>query len=446
MREASSFLTQIGFFLLLISNLFFSLIVLKRWKGRILNILLPAIYPLVCTIAVIFTSKAITVANEPTSYVVLFIVSLILLILLVKIRLEEAIFLSIFQTFHIVFAKSLTAGAMSLFYEKNMFQLFQVEQYSQIITCISYGLLTGLFCFYYLTFNAKKMSAFFLCKGQVYYVMIIHIMLALYLLFNCYKFYFNLDLIWFSVEQVYTSIVLYTIYFLVLRFGVRVASLLQNEIRKKNQDFTLMHQISNLNTAENYIDFTNLYSTLSASLKESINSDNKIDALEKIKTLDNKCKGINEIDINAISSSKMINALFFEFNNICKLKNIKLEGNYSFSDNLKIEEKELHEMLSILLKNSLEATLKLTEENKRSITINTEEKDKSFIIKISNTYNRKPKVDNGYLESSKRYTEIEGLGIGYVEQVLAKNHGNFKFKIDSKNKVFHTESTLKLKK
>ncbi len=437
MREASSFLTQIGFFLLLISNLFFSLIVLKRWKGRIVNILLPAIYPIVCTVAVVLTSKTIIFINEPTSYVVLFIVSLILLILLLKIRLEEAIFLSIFQTFHIIFTKSLTAGAMSLFYEKNMFQLFQVEQYSQIITCISYGLLAAMFCIYYLTFNTKKMSAFFLCKGQVYYVMIIHIMLALYLLFNCYKFYFNLDLIWFSIEQVYTSIVLYTIYFLVLRFGVRISSLLQNELRKKNQDFALMHQLSNLNATEDYIDFTNLYSSSSASLKECINSDNKIDALEKIKTLDNKYKSINNLDINLISSSKLINALFFEFSNICKLKNIKIEGAFSFSDNLKIEEKDLHEMLSILLKNSLESTLKLTEENKKIITINTEERNKDFIIKISNGYNRKPKVDNGYLESSKRYTEIEGLGIGYIEQILSKNNGNFKFKIDTKSKLEH---------
>ncbi len=446
MRESSSFLDPIGFFLLLIGNLFFSLIVLKRWKGRILNILLPIIHPIVCTISVIFTAEKLTVGNEPASYVVLFIVSMVLLILLVKIRLEEAIFLSIFQTFHIVFAKSIAAGGMSLFYEKNMFQLFQVDQYTQLITCIAFGIFAALFCLYYLTFNAKKMSAFFLCKGQVYYVMIIHIMLALYLLFNCYNFYFNLDLIWFSVEQVYTCIVLYAIYFLVLRFGVRISGLLQNEIRHKNQDFTILKQVSNFTAIENANDFINLYSTTSSSIKELINSDQKLGALEKIKDLDNKCKSNNDDNIINVSSYKIINALFYEFNNICTLKNVKLDGTYSFDNNINIDEKDLHEILSILLKNSLEATLKLTEENKRNITINTEQTDKEFILKISNTYNKKPKVDNGYLESSKKYTEIEGLGIGYLEQVLAKNKGKFKFKIDNKNKVFNAEVTLKLKK
>ena len=446
MREASSFLDPIGFFLLLIGNLFFSLIVLKRWKGRILNILLPVIYPISCTAAVIFTAKKLTVGNEPASYVVLFIVSMVLLILLVKIRLEEAIFLSIFQTFHIVFSKSLAAGAMSLIYEKNMFQLFQVDQYTQLITCAAHGILAALFCLYYLTFTGKKMSAFFLCKGQVYYVMIIHIMLALYLLFNCYNFYFNLDLIWFSVEQVYTCIVLYTIYFLVLRFGIRISSLLQNEIRQKNQDFAILHQVSNFNVAENTNDFINLYSTSTANLKELINNDKKIDALEKINALDKKLKSISVENINTVSSSSILNSLFYEFNNICKLKNVKLEGNYNFTDNLNIDEKELHEVLSALLKNALEATLKLTEESKRNITINTEAKEKEFVITISNTYNKKPKVDNGYLESSKKYTEIEGLGIGYVEQTLKKNKGKFKFKINNKEKIFTAEVALKLKK
>lgn len=446
MREASSFLDPIGFFLLLISNLFFSLIVLKRWKGRLINILLPVIYPITCTIAVIFTVKKLAVANEPASYVVLFIVSMVLLILLVKISLEEAIFLSVFQTFHIVFSKSLTAGTMSLIYEKNMFQLFQVDQYAQLITCISHGILAALFCIYYLTFNSKKMSAFFLCKGQVYYVMIIHIMLALYLLFNCYNFYFNLDLIWFSVEQVYTCIVLYAIYFLVLRFGIKISNLLQNEIRKKNQDFTILHQISNFTAVENANGFINLYSTSTANLKEIINSDNKIDALEKIKSLDNKLKSIYVEDFNAISSSKILNSLFYEFNNICKLKNVKLEGNYSFNDNINIDEKELHAILSALLKNALESTLKLTDDDKKSIFVNTESKDKEFIITISNKYNKKPRIDNGYLVSSKKYTEIEGIGIGYVEQTLAKNKGKFEFKIDNNEKVFNAIVTLKLKK
>ncbi|WP_250277897.1 GHKL domain-containing protein [[Clostridium] colinum] len=446
MREASSFLNTIGFFLLLIGNLFFSLIILKRWKGRILNILIPLIYPVTCTIAVIFTAKKITIANEPTSYVVLFIVSMILLILLLKIRLEEAIFLSIFQTFHIVFVKGLSAGAMSLFYQKNMFQLFQVDQYTQIITCIAHGLLATLFCIYYLTFNSQKMSAFFLCKGQVYYVMIIHIMLTLYLLFNCYNFYFNLDLIWFSVEQVYTCIVLYTIYFLVLRFGVRTTSLLQNEIRKKNQDFTMLNQVSNFTKTQNSNDFLNLYHKSSVNLKELINTDNKIDALETLNNLDNKYKSINNIDCNTISHSTIINALFYEFINVCSFKNIKLEGEYSFNNNLNIDEKDLHEILSILLKNCLEATLRLNDENKKYISINTEQINKDFILKISNTYNKAPKVDNGYLESSKKYTEVEGLGIGYIEQVLNKIKGKFDFKIDKKNKIFTAQIKIPLKK
>ncbi|WP_317366325.1 GHKL domain-containing protein [uncultured Tyzzerella sp.] len=446
MREASSFLDPIGFFLLLIGNLFFSLIVLKRWKGRILNILLPVIYPVTCTASVIFTAKSLTVANEPASYIVLFIVSMVLLIFLVKIRLEEAIFLSIFQTFHIVFSKSLAAGLLSLFYEKNMFQLFQVDQYTQLITCFAHGILATLFCIYYLAFNSKRISAFFLCKGQVYYVMIIHIMLALYLLFNCYNFYFNLDLIWFSVEQVYTCLVLYAVYFLVLRFGVRMSSLLQNEIRNKKQDFTILQQVSNFVAAEKSNEFLSLYSTSSVSLKELINSDNKIDSLEEIKKLDNKLKTIINEDNNTVSSSKTINSLFYEFNNICNFKQINFEGNYYFGNNIDIEEKDLHQILSILLTNALEASLKLPENSKKTISLSTEQKDENFILKISNTYNKKPKVDNGYLESSKRYTEIEGLGIGYVVQVLSKNKGKFNFKIDYKNKIFIAEVKLKIKK
>ncbi|MDE6357470.1 MAG: hypothetical protein K2L15_02645, partial [Eubacteriales bacterium] len=170
-RQSSHFLDPIGFFLLIISNLFFSLLVLKHWKSRLTSILLIIIYPILCTLAVIQITK---VANEPSAYIALFMVSMVSLLILVKVRLEEAIFLSVFQSFHMIFVKGVAAGAMSLIEEKNMYQLFQVVQYEQLIICIAHALLATLFCIYYLTFNKKKMSAFFISKGQVYYVSLIH--------------------------------------------------------------------------------------------------------------------------------------------------------------------------------------------------------------------------------------------------------------------------------
>lgn len=445
MRESSAFLDPISFCLLLISNLFFSLLILKRWKGRILNILIPIIYPLACTFAVIYTAKTVATASEPTSYVVLFIVSLVLLILLVKMRLEEAIFLSIFQTFHIVFAKSIVAGCMSIFYKKNMFQLFQVAQYTQLICCLSFGLMAILFCIYYLTFNKRKMDAFFVSKGQVYYVMIIHIMLALYLLFKCYNFYFNLDLIWFSVEQVYTSLTLYLVYFFVLRFGVRLSSLNQYQIREKRQDFEALNQVANFVQMQDANAFLSSYKDVSAEIKKELSANKTAEALEELNSLDNKFKALN-IEDKKYSDMRLINALIQEFANVCKLKNIELNADFFIPNTINIEEKQLHMLLSILLRNSLESCLKIKEEQNRKINISNEQTEKDFIFKISNTFNKKPVVDNGYLQTSKPYSELEGLSIGYLEEALIKLKGKFKFKIDANQKMFFAELTLKNKK
>lgn len=401
-RQSSEFLDTISFFLLFISNLFFCLLILKHWKARLLNILLPLIYPILCTFAVILVGK---IANEPSAYIVLFICSMISLLILLKVRLEESIFLSVFQLFHMIFVKSVIAGSMSLILEKNMYQLLQVSQYEQLIMCIAHGLLVIMFLIYYITFNSKKVDAFFLCKGQVYFVMIIHIIISIYILFKCYNFYFNLDLIWFSVEQVFTAIALYALFMIVLRFSIRISNLIQNEMRIKNQNFRILSQVAN-------------FEQLDQELKEKWN----------------------------ISDFKTINAFFYEFDNICKSQDINFKIDGKLLENIKIEEKDLHEILSCTLKNSLEANLKIQEKTNRNIEICFIQQEKDFKIEIKNTYAKKPVLNNGIIQSTKTITELEGLGFGYIKQVLNKNKGKLKFDIDDFNKTFILDLILKLKK
>lgn len=401
LREASYFLEKIAFFLLIISNLFFSLIILKHWKTRVRDILLIIIYPLICSVSVILFAN---IGNEPSVYVALFISNMLSLIFLLKINLEESIFLSIFQLFHMMLVKGISAGILSMILKKNMYQLFQSALAEQIIMCFAHAILATIFCFYYIFFKKEKISTFILCKGQVYYVTIIHLVITLYLLFNCYNYYFNLDFIWFSIDQVFTCISLYAVYLLVLKYGVKVSNLLQNEIRLKNQNFKILIQSANFNALPNEI---------------------------KVKT--------------NICNSEVINSLFAEFKNICNFKNIDLSIRGIYSENINIPEKEMHEIFSNLLKNSLEAVLKIKDENEMKIDVNFENEDNFFKISISNTYYKKPLITNGYFETSKKYTEVEGLGIGYVKQVLNTYKGKGVFKINSKEKTFNVILFIKLK-
>lgn len=400
-RQSSEFLDPISFFLLFISNLFFCMVILKQWKARISNILLPLIYPILCTASVIFVGK---IANEPTAYIALFIFSMLSLLILLKVSLEESILLSTFQIFHMIFAKSIVAGAMSLILQKNMYQLFQVAQYEQLIMAIAHGVLVVLFFIYYLTFNKKKISTFFLCKGQVYNVMITHIIISIYMLFKSYNFYFNLDLIWFSVEQIFTAIILYSLFMISFKFSVLISNLMQNQIRLKNQNYKILCEAAN-------------FEAFSEELKEDSN----------------------------ISKSKILNAFFAEFKNICKFENIKLNIEGHIPENINISENELHEMLSSALKNSIEASLKITNKNDRKIDIKFFEENKNFKIEIKNIYAKKPNFNNGIIQSSKSNIELEGLGIGYIKQVLNKNKGKIGYKVDVNNKTFILNLILNLK-
>lgn len=446
MREFSSTLNTINFCLLLTSNLFFALIMLKKWKGRILDIIVPIIYPVLCTVCIIYCTKHISVINEPSSYVILFIISLVSLIILLKVSLEEAIFLSVFQVFHIIFTKGISAGVMSLMLRKNMFQLFQVEQYAQLISTLAYCIMVVLFMLYFFFINKKKLHSFFLCKGQVSYVLILHILITIYLLFKCYNFHYNLDLIWFSVDQVYTSILLYTMYFLVLKFATRISSLLQNELRYKTQNFKILNQLSSYLMYKETGEFVSLYEEKSKGIKQLIKTDKKDEVLEDIDILDKKLGSISRANFKKISSIEIINALFYEFSANCVFKDIPLTGEYFFPENLIINDKTLHEILSCLLKNSFEANLKIAEKKNRNITINTTQEDDTFKITIENPYEDKPKLNNGKPQTSKVYTEIEGLGIGYITQALEKTKASFGFTINSEEKKFISEIILKFLK
>ncbi|MEG2021932.1 MAG: hypothetical protein RR087_09150, partial [Oscillospiraceae bacterium] len=147
---------------------------------------------------------------------------------------SEAAFAGVFSTFNIMCWRGMFAGILSLALKKNTFQLFSIEIYAIIITMLA-SIFTLIALLYYISpVNLLRIKVFFSCAYELNTVLYLHMALTLFMLFNSYNNYYNLDIIWFSMAQIITPTIMFVIYIMIFNYGIRMSNFLQRELRQEN--------------------------------------------------------------------------------------------------------------------------------------------------------------------------------------------------------------------
>lgn len=102
-------------------------------------------------------------------------------------------------------------------------------------------------------------------------------------------------------------------------------------------------------------------------------------------------------------------------------------------DKLKISNMDLCIIFSNLFKNSVEAVVKILDNEEKTIEVDIKQLDRSLIIKISNSVNERVSIINNKLVTSKLDKNKHGFGSLSIEDIVNKYGGDIKYISTEKN-------------
>lgn len=150
-------------------------------------------------------------------------------------------------------------------------------------------------------------------------------------------------------------------------------------------------------------------------------------------------KIVNEYDSAFKTNNNALNAVLTEKKQICLRKNIEFTCIINGECLSFLNEVEIYSLFGNLLDNAIEATEKV-DPNKRTISLNINQKGKLILIYIYNTYQDDLRIENNKLITTKKDSINHGFGLKSIENIVKKYNGDLK--ISTNNNIFELNIIL----
>lgn len=296
------------------------------WKPTIKTLYVPILIGALIMTGIEFVGVAYL--NEPFAYVVSAISCFLLLKYFFYISFYEAFFASLLFVFQTMCLKGMVAGTMSLLLGKNTFQLFSLDYYTLLISGIAD--LFKLMIFIYIKKEVKKdkYRVFLSSEEEVLTILFAHIGIFLFMLFHSYNYYYNLDLIWFSISQVLVSALMFLVYALIFNFGVRTANLIQRDLWGRHAQEQMQARIDQhdvyLRAIKEIDQFNYQYRELMVTVDYLLQERRDVELHELLKTSFPSLI-LTLPTTKKYSNHPFIEAALFAWNTVCEREGIELE-------------------------------------------------------------------------------------------------------------------------
>ena len=202
------------------------------------------------------------------------------------------------------------------------------------------------------------------------------------------------------------------------------------------QDYYIAREESHEETRKLIHDFKNHLLCISFLIK-----DNNIVAVKDY------VKSINEVSYSLDdlirSGNNIVDAVLNQKLSYSEKLNIDLEVNATIEDKINIESIDLCAVLSNLIDNAIEASIKIDNENNRKIKVKINEYKDYLFISISNISKLNPLVGLERFKTTKLDRKNHGLGIKIVENVVGKYNGSIEY--DWEEDIFTVKVLLGLR-
>ena len=429
---------------LLLVVLIFTLFAIKYWKTRMSKILVVTI-PLV--VFGVLSFLVFGFLTEPAQYLVEFCAWVLILVFLFNMRIDEALFAATSFVIHVICTKGIGVGLVSLLIKKNMYQVLLLDTTNQIASLLAYGLMAAIFIIYLIFVRQRRFETFFQNRGQMQFVTMCHVVLALFMLFTSYNFYYNLDLVWFSGAQILTGVLILVIYWVILNYGMRIAYLLQYDIRNRRQETTLDQQSAHYQERKQLMSALNHFRTRYRELMTTLEYlAEKGDAEKAIGIMRKNQDLLKEIpSLQQFSNNEVIDALLNDTRELAESKGIKFDAQLYYPDNLGVTEREMHQILTNIMENCIEACERIPEGRDRFIRLRSNLRNNWLSVQVQNSFGNAIHMSDGKPVSTKSNIAFEGMGLRYVESVLAERGDMIQYLVDDKQRIFTTTLLLQQK-
>lgn len=337
--------------------------------------------------------------NEPLLYLIVLCATFLLLLVLMRPSADLAGMGGIFMAFQTTAMKGAVIGVMSLILNRNMYQVLQVRAYAQLATVLSAILMLVTILIYSNAFDQESFAALRTTPSQKQFVLMAHSILLVFMLFNSYNYYYNMEMVWFSVAQILTAAIMEAAYAVIMLQALQVSRLLKIELKNqehvRQMDSQVTHYRYMRKMEEDDLAMRKEAVQLAAEARRSLASGSAQQA-EAVLSRQQNMMEQNIRPYAPYSNVEAMDAMLYATANDAIGKGIRFEADVEIPEGLSMSVRDLHQILSILIRFSMQNIARMDAGSPdRFLAITSSNAPGWMSLRVSCSYAGKLKVTNG---------------------------------------------------
>ena len=361
-----------------------------------------------------------------------------------RIKASDALLCSIFFILLLLIFKGLGYSLISIAISDTPYLLADNQiEYDSIVTIAATGPILFIYLLYKTFAPAEKVKLLLSNQGQRRFMIIFEFTLFLYLMIIDNGRRLLLDPSWFNI--IYITSFLLALFFLVfiIKNAITVSYLLESKMRalflEEQLDRQLQHYRSYQKHTESFRVFKHDYKNMMASVKVLIAEKD----FDRANLLLNKMQDIMSSNVRLnkdYSNNLLLDAILYDAANLCEEYSIKFSASVYMDTHVEMDDLDLVRVFSNLIDNAIEAASNVTNISDRFIRISGLPHQNTWILVVfENSYGGDLKSDDGkILRTSKKNSELHGLGTKIIADIMEKNGGLLELDTHSIPHVFKT--------
>lgn len=289
--------------------------------------------------------------NEILSYLIFAMAEIMILRFGMKSDHIHAFLATVASVFHTMCIKGIVIGLMALLLQKNLYQIITVADRHFVAIIITMLL---KICAPLLYKNPKVRNSFrtlFRSESELEAVLLQHGALFIIMLFFSYNYYYNLDLVWFTMDQIILSVLMLILYYLTLYYGVRISNLLENDLANTRIQQQLNDKLAQY---DSYKTIFKKIEDFKYHFRENMLETEALIANGSMADAQNKLRACIPSLLEKLPSRKTysnnerLNALLLNWDTQCQRSGCRFESTVYFPAAFEAKEKELLGLLTII--------------------------------------------------------------------------------------------------
>ena len=368
-----------------------------------------------------------------------FVCNFLILILCYEVNIKSSLFHSFLLLSFMIVTEILVFFIFSVLFSVDLDICFN-DKYMLIIQATISKLLYFVTVYFSAKFSSKEYksdrsySSLFLCILPIASIVFMYTSIFLCIEYSVNE-NFKFALVICNLLSLLSNIVVFYVHDKTIKTNRKYTELLLTQQKEDNRvSYYELLKEQNVNSKVLIHDITKHLNSL-----KMLSMNNNADIVDSIDNIENDFDIMNPIDY---SNNALLNLITNRYYQICKKENISFEINIQNTQLDFMSEPDITSLFDNLIANATEAAKQ--SENK-FIIFSIDIRNSNFlVISVLNSSDKKPLQVNENIISSKKDSEMHGIGIKSIKRVVKKYDGIITMTYNDNQKTFNTTITFQL--